>query len=399
MIELLRRLGYYPRICVWELTLTCDMRCRHCGSFAGHPRENELSPEEAQDVARQLVELRCERLTLSGGEPTLRKDWDCIAATLSRGGVKVNMISNGWSWTPDHTKRALDAGMKNTAFSLDGMEEAHDSVRAKPGSHHRVMAAIDDCVKRGLRVAVVSHVNALNKGTLPQFREELAAHGVRLWQVQIGNPQGNMASHQDLLIKPTDLLEIVPLLAEMRSQKGKTPVIFPADNVGYYGKYERALRDTGDRVCFWVGCRAGCQVIGIESNGNIKGCLSLPSAMHNKDEFVEGNLRQASLKDIWTRPGAFAFNRQFDVASLQGFCGTCRFADICRGGCSWSAFTRTGSRFDNPLCFYRVAVENKRWDLIPDAEVDQGQGDTSPTPGEAPRRPSPLDPGDPVPMG
>ena len=83
MIEVLRRLGYYPRFCVWELTLACDMRCRHCGSFAGRPRERELDTEEALSVAQQLADMRCERLTLSGGEPTLRPDWDRIAQALT----------------------------------------------------------------------------------------------------------------------------------------------------------------------------------------------------------------------------------------------------------------------------------------------------------------------------
>src|SRR5512138_281709 len=126
MIEVLKRLGYYPRFCVWELTLACDLRCRHCGSIAGRARADELTPAEALDVARQLADMKCERLTLSGGEPTMRKDWDRIAAELTSRGVRVNIITNGWSWTAEHTRRAIDAGLENAAFSLDGPRAAHD---------------------------------------------------------------------------------------------------------------------------------------------------------------------------------------------------------------------------------------------------------------------------------
>lgn len=193
-----------------------------------------------------------------------------------------------------------------------------------------------------------------------------------------------MGAHRALVLDPSELLWIVPEIAALRTEFPRKPKLFVADNVGYYGRYERELRDRGAAICFWIGCRAGCQVIGIESNGNVKGCLSLPSSRHGSDEFVEGNLRDASLATIWNRPGAFAFNRNFDVSSLRGFCRTCRFADICRGGCSWSAFCRTGDRFDNPLCFYRVAVENERWDLIDDGEIDQAaherRGDDGPVP-------------------
>ena len=141
--------------------------------------------------------------------------------------------------------------------------------------------------------------------------------------------------------------------------------------VYHYGNYERQLRDRGAAICFWIGCRAGCQVIGIESQGNVKGCLSLPSQQQDVDEFVEGNLRESSLRSIWERPGAFFYNRRSEGPKLEGFCATCRFSDICRGGCSCAAFGFSGSRFDNPMCFYRVAVENERWDLIPDPERDQ----------------------------
>ena len=373
MIEVLTRLGYRPRFCVWELTLACDMRCRHCGSRAGKPRHDELETSELLDIAKQLSEMACKRVTLSGGEPTLHPAWDTVAKALRAGGVRVNIISNGWSWTPEHTRRAIDTGLENIAFSLDGPEDAHDGVRARPGSFGRVARAIDDCVAKGAPVTVVTHVNNLNKASLETFHAWLADRGVASWQLQVGNPSGSMRDCPDLVLDPEELLWLVPLIADMKQSGPRRPVIFPSDNIGYYGKYERILRDRGATICFWIGCRAGCQVVGIESNGNVKGCLSLPSARNQVDAFVEGNLRDTRLRELWTRPGAFAFNRNYDVGKLEGFCGRCRFRDICRGGCSWSAFTRSGSRFDNPMCFYRVAVEHERWDLIPDAELDIGQ--------------------------
>jgi radical SAM protein with 4Fe4S-binding SPASM domain len=375
MIEVLARLGYRPRFCVWELTLACDMRCRHCGSRAGKKRDRELSTRELFDVADQLSELGCERATLSGGEPTLHPDWDEVARRLRRGGVRVNIISNGWSWTPEHTRRAIDAGLENVAFSLDGPLEAHDEVRGKPGSFARVEAAMADCVAQGAPVTVVTHINALNKRSLPGFHAWLSDRGVSSWQLQVGNPGGTMSESRGLVIPPEDLLWLVPQIAEMKQSGPRRPVIFPADNIGYYGKFERILRDRGATICFWIGCRAGCQVIGIESDGNVKGCLSLPSARNGVRDFVEGNLRDTTLRALWTREGAFAYNRNDQLQRLEGFCGKCRFRDICRGGCSWSAFTRSGSRFDNPMCFYRVAVEHQRWELIPDAEVDMGELD------------------------
>ncbi len=110
-------------------------------------------------------------------------------------------------------------------------------------------------------------------------------------------------------------------------------------------------------------------MIGIESNGDVKGCLSLPDA----GGFVEGNVRRGRLSALWRRRGAFALNREFDEGRLGGFCARCRYRDICRGGCSWTAYSHTGSCFDNPYCFYRQAVLLCRLELL---------GEDQPTPEE-----------------
>lgn len=372
MIELLRRLGYYPRFCVWELTLTCNLRCRHCGSYAGDPRPDELSTEECYRVADELAALGCEKVTLGGGEPTMRPEWAELGKHLVDRGVTVNIISNGWHWTERHLEKAKWAGLLNVAFSLDGFEDAHDQVR-RQGSFQKVVAAIDLCVGAGMPTSIITHINKLNARSLPAFRDFLHDHGVASWQLQPGNPSGAMCENQELVIAPEDLLWLVPEIAELRGDAVERPLIFPADNLGYYGIHEQALRDRGAKIDFWIGCRAGCQVIGIESNGGIKGCLSLPSSRHGRDLFSEGNLRESSLQEIWCREGAFAYNRAFKEEQLAGFCAVCRYRDICRGGCSWTAYSHTGTRFDNPYCFYRQAVEHRRYDLLGDDRPSEAE--------------------------
>ena len=365
MIELLQRLGYRPRFAVWELTLACNMRCLHCGSFAGPRRDDELGLDESLALADELAALGCEKVTLGGGEPTLRPEWDQIARRLVDRGVRVNIISNGWTWSDDHVRRAREAGLMNVGFSLDGFEPAHDHVR-RQGSFARVVAALAACRAGGLATSVVTHVNKLNYRELAEFRAFLGEQGVGAWQIQLGNPSGTMGEHRELVIPPEDLLWLIPEVARLRQDKAARPSVHPGDNVGYFGIFERDLRDQGGRIPFWVGCRAGMQVIGIESNGNVKGCLSMPSSRHGKDLFLEGNLRESSLTGLWRREEGFAYNRAFTTEQLGGFCAVCRYKDICRGGCAWTAYSHTANRFDNPYCFYRQAVIAGRHDLLGD---------------------------------
>ncbi|MBW2457755.1 MAG: radical SAM protein [Deltaproteobacteria bacterium] len=364
MIELLERIGYRPLFCVWELTLFCNLRCLHCGSYAGARRDDELSLDECKKVADDLAALGCLRVTLSGGEPTLSPHWHELGRYLSDLRIATNVLSNGWIWTQEHVDKAKEAHLTNVGYSLDGLEEAHDAVR-REGSFRRVVEAIDLNVSQGMPVAVVSHVNRLNYKHLVEFRQFLGDHGVEHWQIQLGIPSGHLSEHRDLVIDPADVLWLVPQIAEMRGEEGVLPEIFPSHNIGYYGPHEPALRgEEGMPLDVWIGCRAGCQVLGIESNGNLKGCLSLPSDRHDRDQFLEGTVADRSLTAIWRDETKFSLNRTFDESLLGGFCAVCRYRDICRGGCAWAAYSNPAGRSDNPFCFYRQAVIQGRLDLL-----------------------------------
>jgi radical SAM protein with 4Fe4S-binding SPASM domain len=105
----------------------------------------------------------------------------------------------------------------------------------------------------------------------------------------------------------------------------------------------------------WGGCKAGINVIGIESDGVVKGCPSLPTT-----PYAGGNVRALSLEQIWEHAEAIRFTRDREIDELWGFCKTCYYADICRGGCSWTAHSTLGRRGNNPFCHHRVNELRKR---------------------------------------
>ena len=66
---------YQLKHAVWEITLSCNIHCLHCGSNADiNKRPKELSTDEALNLIEQLADLGCSRVVLSGGEPFMRKD-------------------------------------------------------------------------------------------------------------------------------------------------------------------------------------------------------------------------------------------------------------------------------------------------------------------------------------
>jgi len=359
------RLGYKPRLCVWEITLACNSKCLHCGTFAGKPREDELDTKEALRLIRELADLGCERITLSGGEPLLRKDWHILGEAIRRSGMAVGMISNGLAFDDEAARMALGFGVDGVSFSIDGLKENHEKIRSRAGSFARVMKAVETATAAGIGTCAVTHVNKWNIRDLHAMHRMFKDAGVRTWKIQLSNPAGEMAACRDMVLRPEDLLHLLPTMLELRNLG--LPFLETSDSIGYFGPYEKPLRTTWRKeLPFWTGCAAGLRVVGIESNGNVKGCLALPSERHGSTEFIEGNVRLESLAAIWKRPGGFSYNRAFTVDMLQGFCRTCEYGEICRAGCHWTALSHGGTWLDNRMCFHRVwqergaRVERKR---------------------------------------
>lgn len=355
--------AYRPHYCVWELTLACNLRCAHCGSHAGRPRSEELSTAQCVDVVEQLADLDCRLITLSGGEPTLRADWEAIAAAAVRRGVTVNMVSNGTTITPELARRMAGSGLVNVGVSLDGPERTHDAIRG-PGTFQRAARGLQNLHEAGVPTAVLTHLDRSTAGLLEETHQVAVELGASAWRVQLGKPMGRLCENRERLLEPEDLLTVLPRIA--RIKEGSSIQVDVGDSVGYYGPFERTLRRTawGRMRDTWSGCQAGRFAIGIESDGGVKGCLSLQAKLDSSrraglvpanDPFREGDLREKRLAEIWFSDGAFAFNREQRVEDLTGACRTCRNAPVCRGGAKCVAAAFTGGVSEDPYCYYRVA--------------------------------------------
>jgi radical SAM protein with 4Fe4S-binding SPASM domain len=345
MRQIVDRLRLTPRTCTWELTLGCNLNCGHCGSRAGSPRDNEMPKQTALRVVSELAAAGCEKVSLSGGEPSLSPYWSDVAEAGSRCGMLMNMIVNGAHHDRSFVRRAKDSGLVNLAVSLDGLEDAHDRNRRSPGLFRKVDKLLEDCAAERFPVGVITTVWKGNQRDLPAMHDYLAGK-VYAWQVQLAAAMGNLRRADQLV--PEDLLDLVPVLANLVERNRVNVKV--GDNIGYFGPFEETIRkQRSSPLPCWVGCYAGCEHIGIEADGGVKGCLSMQSV-----SATEGNLQQQSLADIWNHPGAFAYNRAFAVDDLAGFCRTCAYAEICRGGC-FSMRTCEGGR-DNPFCYHRVAT-------------------------------------------
>jgi radical SAM protein with 4Fe4S-binding SPASM domain len=249
----------------------------------------------------------------------------------------------------ERARAAKDAGIMSVSVSIDGVEATHDALRGLAGSHAAVLRAMENLAYAGVQVSANTQIGRRNRRELAAIFEVIAGRGAHSWQLQLTVAAGRVADDPSLLLEPFHLLEVMPSIARIKPRADAIDLrIWPGNNLGYYGPFESLLRGylpLGRKGS----CGAGRAILGIESNGAVKACPSLPSAT-----YVGGNVRGNSLRDIWERAPSLRFTRDPRLGELWGYCRTCYYAADCLGGCSWTAHSLLGKRGNNPFCHHRT---------------------------------------------
>lgn len=335
-----------PHIAVWELTLKCNLKCLHCGSSAGKKRTDELSTKEALQLCHDLSDLGFGGIALMGGEVFLRKDWSVISKEIKDLGIALSIITNGFfkpeKFIPELVKLETDCLM----LGLDGASaKTQDKIRNVEGSFEKAKAFMRAAKQAGLSVGIITTVHKLNFKELPKILDFVIKEEV-IWQIQEATPIGRFP--KELVLSNEEYYSLGLFIYSLQKKYNKKNFsIVGTHNFGFHSKVIPNLSTYPE----WKGCYAGKTVLGIQSNGNIKGCLAL------SDDYIEGNIKKRSIKEIWNDPNAFAYNRKFKVEDLGENCQQCKYGKECKGGCTTRSTCMTGIPHNDPCCFYQIEKE------------------------------------------
>jgi radical SAM protein with 4Fe4S-binding SPASM domain len=334
---------------VWEITLACDLKCEHCGSRAGKARRDELSTQECLDIVDELAALGTREVTLIGGEAYLRRDFPQIIAAITAARMECTLQSGGRNLNEQRVAAAVAAGVRSAGISIDGMRDLHDELRGVRGSFDAAVASLRRLREHGVVTSVNTQITRAVLGEMNALLDLIVDCGATSWQVQLTVPMGRASERPDRLLQPHHLLELMPQLAHLFRRASSRGVLMQiGNNIGYFGPYEGVLRGFGLETIHYKGCMAGKNGIGIEADGKVKGCPSLPT-----EGYTGGNVRDMDLTSIWWETPELSFSRDKSYET-HNFCGSCYYSAVCRGGCTWmshSLFDRPG---DNPYCHHRT---------------------------------------------
>jgi len=287
-----------------DVTWRCNERCVHC--YLEHDAKGEMSTQEIKDVIRQLADMGTFFLSISGGEPLLRRDCFEILEYARSLRFQTKLKTNAVMIGPKEAAHLKKLSLEKVQISLySNRPEAHDAITKLPGSFRRTINAIKLLKEQGVNVSITNVLMQLNSRHAKAVKQLAQELGV------------------EFTIDPT----ITPMINGDRSiTKLNIPIeelysiMHDEDFVGDVGEFCAPVGTVGDDVLDGYSCSAGHTLAYISPFGDVYPCVSFPMPC--------GSVRRQSFRDIWFDSPAFAELRSVHVRDLHT-CSHCSHTAYC----------------------------------------------------------------------
>ena len=184
-----------------SLTDVCNFRCSYCLP-EGYAKARGLSPELGADEIRRLVTgfaaLGLWKVRLTGGEPTLRREFTEIARAVADvpGIRRLAMTTNGYR-LPERAADYAAAGINAINISVDSLDPARFAAITGHDRLGEVLAGIDAARAAGiatikLNCVLMRDVNADEIAAMVDF---VATHDLSLRFIEVMRTNDNPAFH------------------------------------------------------------------------------------------------------------------------------------------------------------------------------------------------------------
>lgn len=318
----LENLEQHPRRVSWESTHGCNLQCVHCIVDAGARSERELDTDEATTMITQMADVGVRNLTITGGEPTLRKDFFKLVRLASRTGMSLTILTNGTTIDPKHARALRDAEAGVQITILGSTPQIHDAITRVPGSLARSIRGIKVLQKARVRLLDASFVIMRNNfDDLHKTRELLAGLGVGV-NAGLLLPVGRAKANWDRIGLPPRTLKKLRIEESVRT--------------------DAVLQGFLDAPRFGtVPCPTDSMAV--DSEGHFIPCSGIRG-------ITLGDVR-GSVSEIWEAVSSRArFMKSISVESVET-CGGCELRYSCTGGCRAVTHAYAGDlRAKNPFC-------------------------------------------------
>ena len=251
----------------------CNMKCGFCIHAAVDARTTPtISPKQWGQVFKKANSLL--HLTITGGEPFLRKDFvEIVDNIIQNCNVpRISIKSNGFyidrikKYVPEIIQRHPDTEF-TLSISLDGPEEIHDEVRKFKGAYKKVLETIAEMKqyrrKPNFFLRLASVITQDNKHVLEELFEETAS-----WPIDF---------HELILLRDVPAKEQLALKKDYeRLSKIQHKRTSKNWQNSFNGRlFEKIHLETVKRIDsdkIYSPCKAGGRFVEVLPDGIVRGC-------------------------------------------------------------------------------------------------------------------------------
>ncbi|MBI4650517.1 radical SAM protein [Candidatus Desantisbacteria bacterium] len=193
----------------FQYNYTCNFRCVHCSvkRFQGKKDARQFTIADVKELFRQADELGLARVTITGGEPLVFKDFDQLVEAINPEKFYINCDTNGWLFDEKTARHLKSIGVDRIQLSLDSFNaEEHDSFRNARGSYERAMKAVDIAKNADLAIFVQTVVTKqrLHSDEFIKFVEYFNKKDIGVF-VTYAKPVGSWEGNFDVLVNKDDM--------------------------------------------------------------------------------------------------------------------------------------------------------------------------------------------------
>lgn len=290
-----------------EITYRCNEFCKFCASNAGIPEDNELTDAEIDRLLDEIISLRVTPVTITGGEPLLKKDLVIhMAEKVYNAGLKPILLTNGTLLTQPLARQLKKAGIQFVQVSLDGAcPETNDTIRRRKGGFNQTLKGIQALKEAGINVSISTVLIKENFHEMRAIHELGEKIGIPVSSAVV-SPTGR-GFDEDLLLTAKQLCEHFCYIHETEDKK-ITRLTIPREK-----------------------CSIGTSPV-ITPAGDVYPCM-----LTKYEPLTLGNVRESSLAEIWQNSDLLKEIYKLNVHRVEP-CRTCKNRLFCGGGCRGHAF-------------------------------------------------------------
>ncbi|EGQ9783199.1 GTP 3',8-cyclase MoaA [Vibrio vulnificus] len=180
---------YYLRLSVTDV---CNFKCTYClpdgYQPSGQKNSSFLNLAEIRRVVKAFADCGTSKVRITGGEPSLRKDFtDIIHTVASTQGIKrVATTTNGYRMEK-HIGEWKEAGLNQINVSVDSLDPRMFHQITGENKFHQVMSGIDRAFEVGFEQVKVNVVlmKDLNHNELPAFLHWIKHRPIQLRFIEL----------------------------------------------------------------------------------------------------------------------------------------------------------------------------------------------------------------------